>query len=98
MLAFSIKAGAVDAGSTEQYMLCRILGAVMNEAGLAFEEAIASAGDIDIAMVKGANYPTGPLAWADDIGPRTVRGMLKALNNSVSDGRYEPAPLFARAM
>ncbi|MHC4698858.1 MAG: 3-hydroxyacyl-CoA dehydrogenase NAD-binding domain-containing protein, partial [Planctomycetota bacterium] len=84
MLAFSIKAGAVEAGSTEQYMLCRILGAVINEAALAYEEAIASADDIDIAMVKGANYPTGPLVWADEIGHRTVRGMLKALNNSVA--------------
>jgi len=43
--------------------------------------------DIDVAMVKGANYPVGPLAWADEIGPRTVRGMLKALNKRAKD-RY----------
>lgn len=97
MLVSSVRAGAVDAGSTEQFMLCRILGAIINEAGLAYEEGIASSDDIDIAMTKGVNYPAGPLALADEIGHRTVRGLLKALNGSVADGRYEPAPLFARA-
>ena len=63
-------------------------------AGLAFDDGVASSGDIDIAMVKGANYPKGPLAWSDDIGHRTVRGVLKAVNRLVKDGRYECAVLF----
>ncbi|MFQ5591984.1 MAG: 3-hydroxyacyl-CoA dehydrogenase NAD-binding domain-containing protein [Phycisphaerae bacterium] len=97
MSAFCLKAGAVDAGSTEQYMLCRILGAIINEAALTYDEGVASADDIDLAMVKGATHPRGPLEWADEIGHRTVRGMLKALNASVADGRYKAAPLFAKA-
>jgi len=95
MLAFSGRAGAVEATSTEQYVFCRILGAVINEAGLACSDGVASAADIDVAMQKGTNYPKGPLAWADEIGPRTVRGLLKALNSLTADGRYQPAPLFA---
>ena len=97
MLAFSARAGAAQTSSTERYVFCRILSAVINEAGLLFSDNVATRKDIDIAMVKGANYPKGPLAWADDIGHRTVRGLLKAFNSTVSDGRYEPAPLFADA-
>jgi 3-hydroxybutyryl-CoA dehydrogenase len=100
MLVFSTK--AVDRlesrshiGSTERYILARILGAVINEAALALSDRVASREDIDIAMTKGTNYPIGPLTWADKIGLRTVRGVLKALNGKVSDGRYEPAPWFA---
>ncbi len=94
MLRFSMKAGAVETNGTEQYIFCRILAAVINEAGLAYSDGIATSSDIDLAMIKGTNYPKGPLSWADDIGHRTVRGVLKALNTTVTDGRYEPAPLF----
>ena len=48
-------------------------------------------------MMKGTNYPKGPLAWADEIGHRTVRGLLKLLNDGVDDNRYEPSALFAKA-
>ena len=94
MLTFTYKAGAVETNSTEQYIFSRILAAIINEAGLAFGEGVATSEDIDIAMTKGTNYPKGPLAWADEIGHRNVRGVLKALNDTVQDGRYEPAPLF----
>jgi 3-hydroxybutyryl-CoA dehydrogenase len=97
MLIVSMRAGAVDAGSTEPYVLCRILAAIINEAGRVYAEGVAGSDDIDIAMQKGANYPKGPLAWADDIGHRTVRGLLTALNGVVRDGRYEPSQLFADA-
>jgi 3-hydroxybutyryl-CoA dehydrogenase len=97
MLAFCVRAGAIEATGTEQYVLSRILAAILNEAGHAYTDGIATSDDIDIAMVKGTNYPAGPLAWADEIGHRTVRGVLRALNQSVSDGRYEAAKLFAEA-
>ena len=98
MAVFSARAGTQQTGSTERYIFCRILGAIMNEAGWVFSEGIATGGDIDEAMVHGLGYPQGPLAWADDVGHRTVRGLLKALNNDAGDNRYKPAPLFADAM
>lgn len=97
MLAFCVRAGATEATSTEQYVFSRILAAVINEAGSAYSDGVAASDDIDIAMVKGTNYPRGPLAWADEIGHRTVRGVLHGLNATVEDGRYEPTPLFANA-
>ena len=98
MAVFSARAGTQQTGSTERYIFCRILGAIMNEAGWVFSDGIATGGDIDEAMVHGVSYPQGPLAWADDAGHRTVRGLLKALNNDAGDNRYKPAPLFADAM
>ncbi len=96
MLAFCRRAGAESATSTEQFILTRILSAVINEAGHALTDGIASREDIDTAMKKGTNYPKGPLIWADEIGPRTVRGVLSSLNETVDDGRYEPADWFGR--
>jgi 3-hydroxybutyryl-CoA dehydrogenase len=97
MLAFCTNAGITDINGTEQYILCRILAAIMNEAGSALSNGVASKNDIDIAMTKGTNYPKGPLAWSDEIGPRTVRGVLKTLNDSVDDDRYAASHYFAEA-
>lgn len=97
MAAFCSRAGVKGAGTTECFVIARILAAIMNEAALALAEGVATREDIDLAMTKGTNYPSGPLAWAEKIGHRTVRGVLKALNQLASDGRYEPAALFADA-
>ncbi len=94
---FCAKSGATPTGSTEQFVLARILCSIINEAGLAWDAKVASSDDIDIAMQKGTNYPKGPLAWADEIGGRNIRGALRELNNAVNDGRFQPAPLFANA-
>ncbi len=95
--AFAGRAGAGDAGTTEQFILARILIAVLNEAAWALADGVATREDIDLAMLKGTSYPKGPLAWADEIGPRTVRGVLHALNGAVNDKRYASAPYFANA-
>jgi len=92
---FAERAGAGRAGITEQYIVARILGAILNEAGYAFSENVATREDIDIAMMKGTNYPKGPLAWAEGIGHRTVCGLLRRLDEDAGDGRYIPAPAFA---
>ncbi len=97
MLAFTHRGCAETLGSTEQYVFCRILAAIINEAGSAHSAGIATSDDIDKAMVHGTNYPKGPLAWADEIGHRTVRGVLRALNHTVDDNRFAPAALFADA-
>jgi 3-hydroxybutyryl-CoA dehydrogenase len=91
LLAFCARAGAPQATSTEQYVFARILAAIMNEAHLAFDDGVASSDDIDTAMTKGTNYPRGPLAWSDEVGARSVAGVLRALNDTTTDGRYEPA-------
>jgi len=97
MRVFTIKACESEMTGTEQYIFSRILSAIINEAGMAYSDGVASSDDIDIAMMKGTNYPKGPLAWADEIGHRNVRGVLKSLNDHVDDKRYTPAPLYQNA-
>lgn len=97
MRVFATKACEAEMTGTEQYIFSRILGAIINEAGLAYSDGVASSDDIDIAMMKGTNYPKGPLVWADEIGHRNVRGLLKSLNDHVDDNRYMPAPLYQNA-
>ncbi len=92
--AFAERAGAARAGSTEQYIFARILAAVLNEAALALDEGVASREDIDIAMKLGTNYPKGPLAWSEEIGLRTVRGLLTELDSTNAPGRYPSARWF----
>lgn len=91
---FATRATVFEASVTEQYVFARILCAIINEAGSAFDGGVATSDDIDTAMRLGTNYPNGPLAWADEIGHATVRHTLDALNASVGDGRYDPATLF----
>lgn len=89
--AFAERASTSRMGTTEQFIFARILGAILNEAASALDAGVASSGDIDLAMLKGTNYPKGPLAWAEDIGHRTVCGVLRAMNDHTGDGRYEPS-------
>ena len=93
--AFARRATANKLGATEQYVFARVLAAILNEAALALDQGIASREDIDIAMRMGTNYPKGPIAWSDEIGLRTLRGLLKALNESTGDNRYAAAKSIA---
>lgn len=70
----------------------RILSLIINEAVFALTEGVASARDIDTAMMKGTNYPMGPLAWADEIGIDDVYAVLAGLYKDLGEERYRPAP------
>ena len=74
----------------------RTVAMLANEAADAVQQGIASAADIDVAMRKGVNYPTGPLAWADAIGCAFVRETLINLHAHYGDGRYRVSPLITR--
>jgi 3-hydroxybutyryl-CoA dehydrogenase len=59
---------------------------------------VADAPAIDTAMQLGVNYPHGPLAWADQIGPARILATLEALQRFTGDDRYRPAPLLRRVV
>lgn len=58
----------VKVQETPGFLVNRILGAMMNEAFLCYEERIAAPRDIDIAMKAGAGFPMGPLELVDMVG------------------------------
>ncbi len=57
---------------------------------------IASPADIDTAMTLGLNYPQGPLALADAMGPDTVLTILGRLQELSGDDRYRPSSWLRR--
>ena len=74
----------------------RTLAMIINEAAFAVEEGVATPADIDLAMRLGTNYPSGPLAWCDEIGAKAVVAVLDALQGEYDPTRYRVAPLLRR--
>jgi len=75
----------------------RTVAMLVNEASDAAMQGIATPADIDLAMQKGVNYPRGPLAWGDAIGPARVAGVLANLAAHYGEDRYRISPRLARA-
>ncbi|MBI4432136.1 MAG: 3-hydroxyacyl-CoA dehydrogenase [Candidatus Omnitrophica bacterium] len=76
----------------------RLLLAMINEAALCLQENVASAGDIDVAMLAGTGFPQakgGLLRYADEIGLDVILKELEALYAIYGD-RFFPAPLIKR--
>lgn len=81
-----------------QQIVDRILALLINEAYDAVFMQIGSPADIDLAMTKGVNYPKGLLAWAEELGPKTVLQRLERLHTSFGDDRYRPCPLLRKVV
>jgi 3-hydroxybutyryl-CoA dehydrogenase len=77
-------------------VVMRTVAMLANEAADVVQQGIANAADCDLAMVNGVNYPRGPLAWADAIGPAFVHSVLAHLAAGYGEDRYRSAPLLAR--
>jgi len=70
------------------------LGVVLgNEAIRMLADGVASAKDIDAAMVLGYKHPMGPLALTDLVGLDVRRDILLNLQASFNDDAYAPHPL-----
>jgi len=83
---------------TTPWKPARILLAMVNEAVLALQEGVASARDIDVAMVAGTGFPTakeGPLHYADEMGVDAVLHELNEYSQTLGP-RFWPAPLLRR--
>jgi len=73
------------------------LGVVLgNEAIRMLADGVASAKDIDTAMVLGYKHPMGPLALTDLVGLDVRRDILLNLKRSFNDDSYTPHPLLEK--
>ena len=77
-------------------VVMRTVAMLANEAAEVVQQGIASVQDTDLAMVNGVNYPRGPLAWADAIGPAVIQRVLANLAATYGEERYRSSPLLAR--
>lgn len=79
-----------------EYIFERVLAMLVNEAADALFLNIASAKDIDNAMIKGVNYPKGLLAWADERGIDWCVATLDSLYNEYHEDRYRCSPILRK--
>ncbi len=85
-------------GHRREWTRARPLLAMVNEAVIALQEGVASARDIDLAIVAGTGFPNekgGPLHLADQLGVDQVLRQLEELTESVGL-RFWPAPMLRR--
>ncbi|HIE65965.1 MAG: 3-hydroxyacyl-CoA dehydrogenase NAD-binding domain-containing protein [Nitrospira sp.] len=85
------------AGRTS-FSVDRLIMPMINEAVIALQEGVASAADIDVAMLAGTGFPQekgGPLHYADQVGVDTVLSTLEKLKEEHGE-RFWPAPMLKR--
>ncbi|MCX6012081.1 MAG: 3-hydroxybutyryl-CoA dehydrogenase [Chloroflexi bacterium] len=78
------------------FVVNRILNPMLSEAIFAYQEGIASAEDIDKAMMLGCNHPIGPLALADMVGLDIVLAVCEEMAHEFGDSKYRPAALLKK--
>jgi len=77
------------------FVVNRILCTMLNEAFFVLDEGLATAEDIDKAMMLGCNHPIGPLALADMVGNDTMLRVIEGLQRELGD-KYRPAPILRK--
>lgn len=75
-----------------QKILERIVVMLINEAADALYLHIASQGDLELAMTKGANYPKGLFAWAEEWGYQKCTAEMDRLYDLYREERYRCSP------
>lgn len=86
----------VEVAEAPGFVVNKILVPMINEAVGIYEMGVASAEDIDKAMMLGANHPMGPLALGDMVGLDICLAVMETLYEETGDSKYRPALLLRK--
>lgn len=95
-LTLNIAKEPVEVAEAPGFVVNRILVPMINEAVGILAEGIASAEDIDKAMMLGANHPMGPLALGDLIGLDVCLAIMDVLYKETGDTKYRAHSLLRK--
>ena len=87
----------VEVAEAPGFVVNKILIPMVNEAADLLYTGVATAEDIDKAMMLGANHPMGPLALGDLVGLDVCLAIMDTLYNETGDSKYR-ASLLLRKM
>lgn len=82
---------------TPGLVVARTVAMLINEAAEVVQEGVAGVPEVDLAMIKGANHPLGPLMWADKVGAKWVGSVIGHLAQAYPSGRYRLSQSLRRA-
>jgi 3-hydroxybutyryl-CoA dehydrogenase len=82
----------VRLADTPGLAVLRTVALLANEGAEAVLQQVCSAAAVDEAMRYGVNYPRGPLAWADAVGPAHVLALIDQLAAAYGEDRYRASP------
>jgi 3-hydroxybutyryl-CoA dehydrogenase len=77
-------------------IVMRTVAMLANEAADAVHHGVGTAEDVDLAMLKGVNYPRGPLVWAETVGLSKIVAVMDNLADAYGEDRYRTSPLLRR--
>ncbi|SMC48860.1 3-hydroxybutyryl-CoA dehydrogenase [Papillibacter cinnamivorans] len=95
-LAAEIGKDPIEVQEAPAFVVNKVLIPMINEAVGLLSEGIASAADIDKAMMLGANHPMGPLALGDFIGLDICISILDTIHRETGDPKYAAHPLLRK--
>ncbi len=79
-------------------IVARTVSMLVNEAVDLVARGEASATDVDVAMLLGTGYPSGPLEWGDRVNAARVGAVLGELHEDTPTGRYRISPRLDEAI
>jgi 3-hydroxybutyryl-CoA dehydrogenase len=79
-------------------IVARTVAMLVDEAVDLVARGEATATDVDVAMLLGAGYPSGPLEWGDRVGALRIASVLGELHDEMPTGRYRMSPRLDEAI